>query len=465
MERRDFLQWLGLGSALAIVPPQFLPGQKQSRPPNIVFILADDLGWPGVGYNGNPFYETPNIDRLAIEGMKFTNAYAAGPVCSPTRASIMTGKYPARLHITDFIAGGDFPHAKYKQPDWQKFLPLEETTIAEALKPAGYVTALFGKWHLSVQYDQPESLPYNPDKQGFDQILITNKPNQKTNPEPDAHNVDRITERAVQFLQENMDRPFFLFVAHNTVHDPVMEKAARIQKYKAKSGSDLPQNNPILGAMMETLDNSVGRLMKKLDALNLTDHTIVVFYSDNGGLEKTAKQTPLRSGKANLYEGGIREPLVVRWPGVVEPGSICSEPVTSPDFFPTFLEIAGIRSTVKNLDGMSLMPLLAGSGSVNREALYWHYPHYHSAGIGPCGAVRKGNWKLIEWYDLTSSGSGKQYELFDLGKDLGEQENLTEKNPRKTAEMVRLLSRWRERVGAQMLELNPNYNPENPRGK
>jgi len=468
VNRRQFLKSVGFGAAALALPgcsagsSRFTKAGKNTKPkPNFLFILADDLGWSQLGCYGSGFYETPNIDRLASEGMKFTDAYAACPVCSPTRASIMTGKYPARLHLTDFIAGGNFPHEKYKQPEWQKYLPLEEITIAEVLKTAGYATASFGKWHLSIAKKPPESLPYNPDKQGFDEYIVTYKPSSRHDPETDAHNVEIITEKSLEFLQKNKDRPFFLYVTHNTIHGPILGKKKLVEKYRNKPGADLPQNNPVIGAMIEELDNSVGKLLKRLDELKIADNTIVVFFGDNGGLERSAKQTPLRSGKANLYEGGIREPLIVRWPGVVQPGSICSEPVISVDFFPTFLRTLGLESMVKEpVDGTSLLPLLRQSGALNRQAIYWHYPHYHSSSIGPCGAVRKGDYKLLEWFDETICGPGNKFELYNLKQDIGEQNSLAKKMPEKTSELRELLTNWRNKVNAQMLTPNPNYNPQ-----
>jgi len=468
MNRREFIKSACLsatrlawpGSAFANKDSTLRVPARRGPKPNFLFILADDLGWAQVGCYGSDFYKTPNIDRLASEGMKFTDAYAACPVCSPTRASIMTGKYPARLHLTDFIPGGAFPYEKLKQPDWQKYLPLEELTIAEVLKVAGYSTASFGKWHLSTAKKPPESEPYDPDKQGFDQTLITEKPSPNQDPEKDAHNVELLTQKSLEFLERNKDDEFFLYVAHNTIHDPIMGKKKLVEKYKAKPSSDLPQNNPILGAMIEELDDSVGRLLRKLDELKIADKTVVIFFSDNGGLEKDAKQTPLRSGKANLYEGGIRVPLIIRWPGVTRPDSICSEPVISVDFFPTILEIIGLENKArKPIDGVSIVPLLTQSRSLNRKAIYWHYPHYHSANIGPCGAVRAGAYKLIEWFDESICGLGNRFELYNLKEDIGEQNNLAKKMPEKTEELIKMLQDWRNQVSAQMLMPNPDYNP------
>jgi uncharacterized sulfatase len=441
MNRRQFIKST-VFSAAALTLPGCSTGSSGftkagNQKPNFLFILADDYGWSQLGCYGSQYYETPFIDGLASEGMKFTDAYAACPVCSPTRASIMTGKYPARLHLTDFIAGGRFPYDKYKQPDWQKFLPLEEITFAEVLKTAGYKTASFGKWHLSIDKKPPKSLPYNPDKQGFDEYFVTYKPSSKDDPESDAHNVE------------------------NTIHSPILAKKKLLDKYKNKPGTNLPQNNPIVAAMIEDLDNSVGSLLAKLDELDIADKTIVVFFGDNGGLEKSAKQTPLRSGKANLYEGGIREPLIVRWPGVVQQGSTCSEPVTSVDFSPTFLDILDLKNKAPNsIDGLSLLPLLLQTGTLNREAIYWHYPHYHSSSIGPGGAVRMGDYKLLEWFDETIPGPANRFELYNLKHDISEQNNLSKKMPRKTEQLKKLLASWRKKVGAQNMTPNPNYDPQ-----
>jgi len=464
MNRREFIKYAAFtawwSARQRLLPLSAAPSEKKSRP-NFIFILADDFGWAQLGCYESSYYQTPNIDRLAREGMRFTDAYAAGPVCSPTRASIMTGKYPARLHLTDFIAGSSFQYEQLQQPNWQKHLPLEEVTMAEVLNSAGYVTASFGKWHLSIAKKPPQSAPYDPDKQGFDEVIITEKPAPNQNPEKDAHNVDLITEKSLAFLDKQKDKQFFLYVAHNVIHDPLMGKKALIEKYRSKPGSGLPENNPVLAAMIEELDNSVGKILNRLDELKLAEKTMVIFFSDNGGLEKSAKQTPLRSGKANLYEGGIRVPLIVRWPGVVKGDSTCDEPVISVDFFPTILDILGLKNTTGNqLDGVSILPLLRQAGGLNRQAIYWHYPHYHSSSTGPCGAVRSGDYKLIEWFDKTICGAGREFELYDLRQDIGEQKNLAKELPQKVDELSEVLADWRRRVGAQMMTPNPGYDPQ-----
>jgi len=472
MNRREFLQTVGSAAAAFTLhgcssqPPLRNTKGRDSLPhrPNVLFILADDLGWSQIGCYGTDYYETPHLDRLAAHGMKFTDAYAACPVCSPTRASIMTGKYPARLHLTDYIAGGNFPHEKYLIPPWQKFLPLEEITLAELFQSVGYATASYGKWHLSIAKKPLKSLPYNPDKQGFEDHIVTYKPSSKQNPETDTHNVELITQKSLAFLEKNQDKPFFLYVTHNLIHNPLKGKKKRVAKFQNKPNSDRPENNPILGAMIEELDTSVGRLLGKLEELELVENTIVIFFSDNGGLEKDARQTPLRSGKANLYEGGIRVPFIVRWPGVVLPGSICREPVISVDFFATFQEI--IRPKIRprgRIDGESLVGVWTQRGSPNREALYFHYPHYHSSSLGPCSAVRAGDYKLIEWLDERIRGEENPLELYNLKEDLGETNNLCGKLPQKANELQGRLEAWRQDVGAQMLTRNPNFNPEKSR--
>ena len=469
MNRRMFVKSAAFGAAAALLPgfrdmvtarePSGAGGSKKR--PNVVFVLADDLGWSQLGCYGTSFYETPHIDRLASEGMRFTDAYAACPVCSPTRASIMTGKYPARLHLTDFIAGGKFPYERLQQPDWQKFLPLEEFTLGELFRRRGYRTASFGKWHLSIAKQPPESLPYNPDKQGFHEALVTYKPSSKADPETDAHNVEAITERALNFLERSKNRPFFLYVTHNSIHAPLKGKSHLVAKYKAKAEADRPENDPTIGAMMEELDASVGRVLRKLEELKLADDTIVVFFSDNGGLERDARQTPLRSGKANLYEGGIRVPFIIRWPGVVKPGTTCSEPVISTDFFPTFREVLDEQDVPGGpIDGVSLLPLLTQRASLTRPAIYWHYPHYHGSSIGPCGAVRAGDYKLIEWYDESIHGPANSLELYNLKDDLGERNSLAGKLPAKAEQMRRMFELWRYDVGAQEMPPNPNFDPK-----
>jgi len=430
---------------------------REPEVPNIVFILADDLGYAQLGCYGSEYYHTPHLDQLAGEGMKFTNAYAACAVCSPTRASIMTGKYPARLHLTDFIAGNKRNDYPLLQPDWQKYLPLEEKTIAEYLKELGYKTALFGKWHLSPEKTGQGSLPFNPDKQGFDECFVTYKPSSGLarswqRAELDAHNVDTITALSLDFIDRNSSEPFFLMMSHNTIHDPLKERAGTIEKYENLPGTGQAENHPVIAAMIERLDKSCGAIFEKIRAAGLEENTLLIFFSDNGGKHSYATQTPLRAGKGWLYEGGIREPLIVKWRNVVEAGSTSDALVSSIDFLPTFIELAGAQNLPDGLDGQSLLPLLRNPDSEIHESLFWHYPHYHGgSGMVPAGAIRKGNWKLIEWYEKSLlDGRGSPYELYNLENDLGERMDLSDSLSSISQKLAKELQQWREDVDAQM---------------
>ncbi len=435
-----------------------------ARPLNFVFILADDLGWTDLGCYGSTYYQTPNIDRLASQGMRFTDAYAACPVCSPTRASILTGKYPARLNLTDFIPGRpQWPTAKLLSAPFRHELPLEEVTIAELLKPSGYRSASIGKWHLG-------NAPFTPENQGFDlNIAGTYRgapvsyfgpfdlPGLKDSL-PGEYLTDRLTDEAIRFIEANRANPFFLYLPHFTVHIPLQAKADAEAKFRALTHPEKPQHNPTYAAMVEALDQSAGRVMRTLEDLKLADNTVVFFNSDNGGLlyesasrDNVTSNRPLRAGKGHLYEGGIREPLIIRWPHVVKPGSVCGTPVMSIDYFPTIREMAGL-SRASKLDGRSLMPLLKGGDSLDREALFWHYPHYSNQGGPPSGAVRAGSYKLIEFYE------DGRLELYKLSDDPGERRNLAAAEPKKTAELHTMLKDWRASTGAVMPSPNPNYD-------
>jgi arylsulfatase A-like enzyme len=450
---------------LALGGSQLLLRSAAGAKLNVVFILIDDMGWRDLGCYGSTFYETPNIDRLAAQGMRFTNAYAACPVCSPTRASIMTGKYPARLHLTDWIPGRkQWPTARVLTPQFNQQLPLEEITIAEALKPEGYATASIGKWHLGDK-------GFLPQDQGFDVNVAGSKagstssyfaPYPLDNIEGPAgeYLTDRLTDEAIKFVTHNKERPFFLYLPHYAVHLPLQAKQKLIEKYQAKTPKD-GQKDPVYAAMIDSLDQGVGRLMKSLDDLNLTGKTVVFFMSDNGGVifegrrqEPVTSNAPLRAGKGHLYEGGIREPMFVRWPGVVKPGSQCDTPVSSIDFFPTIVEMAGIRKVpAHDVDGVSFTSLLKGAGALKRDAIYWHYPHYSNQGGVPGGAVRQGDYKLIEFY-----GDSK-VELYNLRNDIGEQHDLSRSEPQKAARLRQMLHDWRKSVDAVMPTPNPNYDP------
>ena len=470
MNRRDFLKGMGIGTASVVVAgcgdlPAAFGTDSSRKKPNIVFILADDLGWHQLGCYGSTFYETPNLDSFARQGMRFTDAYAAAPVCSPTRASIMTGKYPARLYLTDFIKRGSPKDKKLLTPEWTPYLPLEEVTIAEALKSAGYVSGHFGKWHLNKDKNYKLGRPMDPGSQGFDDVLTTHKPRKgpKSPYENDAHHVRHITEHATAFIKANKDKPFFCYVTHNSIHRPDVEREELIARYRKKPGADNDQqyghNNPVQAAMLETLDKSIGTILRELDELKLSDDTLVIFFSDNGHLgPKDSK--PLRGSKADLYEGGIRVPMIVRWPGVVKPGTTCDVPVISIDFFPTLLQAVDLKVTEPEVDGVSIMPLLKQTRKPKRDAIYFHYPHYHGQSIAPSGVVRRGKYKLVEWFEKSVDGidTPGAVELYDLEKDLNEQNNLAEKMPKKARKLHAKLRSWRKSVGAQEMAKNPNYD-------
>jgi arylsulfatase A len=455
-----------LGILAAVLLPAQTDTARADHPPklNFVFILIDDMGWKDLGCYGSTFYETPNIDRLAGQGMRFTDAYAACPVCSPTRASILTGTYPARLHLTDYLTGrSDRPSQKLLRPKVRQYLSLEETTIAKELKERGYVSASIGKWHLGGE-------AYSPVKHGFDINVggtITGSPPgghfrfrtpTLTARDDQEYLTDRLTEEAEKFMEQNKDRPFFVYLSHYAVHIPLEAKKDLLAKYQAKAKPSDGQTNALYAAMVESVDDSVGRIMKKLDQLGIADRTVVFFTSDNGGLSveegpntPATSNAPLRAGKGFLYEGGIREPLIVKWPGVTRPGSVCRIPVCSIDIFPTMLQMAGDAADLRSTDGVSLVPLLKQAGEWKRNALYWHYPHYSNQGGRPSGAIREGHFKLIEFFE-----DGKR-ELYNLREDIGEKRDLAAAMPEKATALHAMLKAWRQSASAQMPTPNPEY--------
>ena len=451
------VMWIFIVLGLIIIGCQ--SGEK-THDWNIVFILADDLGWNQVGYHGNNFYETPHIDKLAADGMQFSNAYASDPVCSPTRAGIMTGKHPARWHLTDYIPGSPYPYARLTTPQQIAGLPLEAVTIAEKVKEKGYVTGHFGKWHLSKDKNYEPGRPQDPGSQGFDDIFTSVKPKPDADPDGDAHHTIEITENALRFITENKDNPFFCYIPFHTVHRPLMENAELIAKYENKEGSEKAVNNPIMGAMIERMDTGIGQIIAKIDELGLTEKTVIIFYSDNGGLEQLQDQAPLRGGKAMILEGGIRVPMAIKWPGVVKPGSKSESLVTSEDYFPTFMEILGIEYAKNEIDGRSLIPILKQTGDLNRTTLYWHYPHYHHQGYQPGGAIREGDYKLIEWFEPSIMGTEGQINLYNLKEDIGETKDLSKDMPELANRLRQKLHDWRQTTGVQEMKVNPDYLPE-----
>lgn len=454
----------------------------QSEKPNVVFILADDLGWADLPVYGNKFNEAPNLDKLAAEGIRFTSAYAAAPVCSPTRASILSGQYPARVGIIDWIPGHWRPYEKVIVPkNRTQYLPSEILTIGEAMKSAGYATGYFGKWHLG------EGPKHHPLKQGFDEANVgQGYYNTKFHPprEQSSEKIisERLTEFSIDFIERNKNKPFFLFLAHWDVHCLLDADQGLINKYLSKHKAEGYPSNAIYAAMIEHIDNSTGRIMQKLKSLGLDEKTIVIFYSDNGGCITENKypgiedelmpmivpskrdiykdsplsyvvtsNTPLRSQKGSVYEGGIREPLIVRWPGKVRAGTVSGTPVTSVDFFPTLVELAGGKLPAKQiLDGKSMVPEWMGRDAPEERAIFWHYPVYHHD--VPAGAIRKGRWKLIENME---SGT---LSLYNLDIDISETTDLSKLYPEKTTELKNLLHNWQKEVKAEFPKPNPKFD-------
>ena len=421
------------------------PVVAQNAKPNIVVILADDLGVNDLSCYGRGDQATPNIDRLAGQGVRFTNAYGAQSVCSPSRAAILTGKHPARLHLTTFLPGRpDGRGQKLLQPMIEGQLPLEEITVAELLRGAGYVTGSVGKWHLG-------GVGYGPKEQGFDEVFAGSAVTVPSGTEGSKGEME-LASRAEKFLEENKDRPFFLYLAENSPHVPFGATGGEVAKHAGAF-------NPVYAAVIGRLDEAIGRVLSKLEALGIAEKTIVILASDNGGLSvmegagtPATHNTPYRAGKGFLYEGGLRVPLVVRWPGKITPG-VQVAPVVLTDLMPTILEWAGVDAgkVVGPLDGVSLMKLFLGVPVAGRP-LFWHFPHYSNQGGRPGGAVREGDWKLIENYEDES------VELYDLGKDPGETMNLAETEKARAEGLKKKLWEWKKRVGAQECVVNPGYD-------
>ncbi len=464
------------------------------RSPNIIFMLMDDLGWRDLGCYGSTFYETPHLDRLAAAGLRFTDAYAACPVCSPTRASLLTGKYPAAVGITDWIDSGGrlHPlHGKLVDVPYLKQLPLSETTLASALRDGGYQTWHVGKWHLGGAGFHPEDHGFEVNVAGcymgapnhgyFSPYQIPTLPDG-----PDGEYLtDRLTDEAINLIRARDERPFFLNFCHYAVHNPLMAPAELVAKYEDKAralglgrqpaledGEYFPtehkrhlrvqrrlfQSHPTYAAMIESIDTNFGRLMETIDAEGQWDNTIVIFTSDNGGLATSegspTTNRPLAEGKGWMYEGGTREPLLITWPGVIAPGRVCETPVTSPDFYPTLLEAAGLPlRPAQHVDGVSFLPSLHGETPPDRGPIFWHYPHYGNQGGTPGASVRLGDDKLIEFFE------DGRLELYNLRDDIGETHNLADEQPERVRELHAHLTAWRERIEAQIPQPNPKYVP------
>ncbi len=454
---------------------QDLSAARPPQRPNIVFFLADDLGYMDIGANNpNTFHETPNIDRLARKGMRFTQGYAACPVCSPTRASIMTGKYPVRTGVTDYI-GGKRPGKLLPAPN-ADHLPLEEVTIAERLRDAGYATFFAGKWHLGGGEFSPNAQGFGPGltsgegAKGGIQFWYPKSDLPLPDPKDDPKTTDRIANEAVRFIETHKDQPFFAYLPFQAVHTPIQARRDLVEKYERKKASAPPdawgkererqvrlvQNHATYAAMLEQMDTAIGRVLAALDRTGLAGRTIVIFTSDNGGLSTSeghpTSNLPLRAGKGWPYEGGIREPWIICAPGVTKAGSVCDTPVVSTDFYPTLLALAGLPLLpVQHRDGVSLLPLLKSKKLRRSAPLFWHYPHYGNQGGAPCGAIRDGDWKLIEWFE---DGS---LELFNLRDDLSEKQNLAAERPDIVKKLHAKLIAWRKSVNAVMPTPNPDF--------
>lgn len=452
----------------------FFSAIAKNKQPNVVFFLVDDLGWKDVSCFGSDFYRTPNVDKLAAKGVMFTNGYAACTVCSPSRASIMSGKYPAKINCTDWIEGWKYPFAKLSVPDWTMYMDTSEYTMAEAFKDAGYITGHFGKWHLG------EDSIYWPENNGFEINMGGWKfgaPYKNTNlgyngyfppfgnprlkdKKGDEYLTERLADEAVSFIDKNKGKPFFLNFWFYNVHGPHQAKQDKIDKYKVLVDSTKLQQNPVYAAMVEHMDDAIGKVMDKLEELELIENTIVVFSSDNGGLSRDNKITnnaPLKYGKGHMYEGGVRVPNIVVIPNMKKAGTIDETPIISMDFYPTLAELADINipeKIIKQQDGKSLVNLLTGEGEWHRDAIYWHYPHYHVEGATPYSAVRKGDWKLIRFFEDDS------YELYNLKNDISETNDLKNEYPETVAELKQMLFVWYKKVNAQMPTKNTKYDPK-----
>ena len=459
-----------------------------SSAPNIIFILIDDLGWRDLGCYGSTFYETPNLDRLAQRGMLFTDAYASCPVCSPTRASVQTGRYPARVGVTNYIPGQ--ARGALIEPDYIKAMPLEEHTIAQALGDAGYQTWHVGKWHLGDEEQYwPENRGYDVNVAGCGWGAPRNgyfspwdNPRMEDGPEGE-YLPDRLTDEAISLIETGDDRPFFLNMCYYSVHTPIQPKTEHGQRFTEKAaslkldqidpfvvGDQFPcehrrpqrvtrrqlQSDPGYAAMVWSMDENIGRLLQAVEDAGQADNTAIFFTSDNGGLSTSEGAPtcnfPLHEGKGWMYEGGTREPLLVSWPGVTEPGSLCSTPVTTPDFYPTMLQMAGADLIPEqHVDGVSLAPLLEGGDTLDRDAIYWHYPHYGNQGGTPGSSVRAGDWKLIEFFE------DGRLELYNLREDLSETVDLAHERPDLVQDLHEMLVSWRAEIGGNLPRPNPEW--------
>jgi arylsulfatase A-like enzyme len=453
--------------------------QAETLPPNIVFILADDLGWADLGCYGADLHETPRLDALAREGVRFTQAYTPSPVCTPTRASMMTGKHPARLRMTTWYEASANPPQDRAliPPVTEGNLPLSEITLAEVLREKGYATAHVGKWHLGDAKHYPENQGFDwniggtywgapptffyPYRGLFGSIREPRYVPRLEGGQPGEYLTDRLTTEALGFIEKTKEaKPFFLYMAYHSVHTPIEAKPEQVEHFEAKLSSDLRHRNPVYAAMAASLDENVGRILDSLTEWGLRDNTLVVFASDNGGyidpyrdMPMVTSNYPLRSGKGSLYEGGVRVPTLVRWPGVTPSGATCSEPIVTMDFYPTLLAAAGARIPPDTpVDGRDLRDLLRDPQGVRMERDFpFHYPHYYST-TGPVSSLRSGDWKLLHYLE-----DGKR-ELFNLREDPSEEHDVSQSEPAKASELFAKLESWRKDLDVQMPVRNPNHS-------
>jgi arylsulfatase A-like enzyme len=462
MNRRTFLKKIGLTAVSTTTLFESAScasnsgGRPAKNPPNIVFIFIDDLGYKDLGCYGSRYYETPHLDKLAGQGMRFTSAYSNAPNCAPTRACLISGQYTPR-HGVYTVGSPERGKARLR-----KLIPIKNNTnldskvitIPQALKAAGYRTACIGKWHLG------DKAPYRPEDRGFDVVF---RRSHRGHFMPDGQYLtDRLTDEAVKFIEQNRNKPFLLYLSHHTVHTPIQAKKELIEKYrKKKPGKE--HNNPTYAAMIESMDQSVGAVCAKLDELKLGDNTVVFFFSDNGGYANATSMAPLRGSKGMLYEGGIRVPMIDRWPGRIKADTSCDIPVIGIDFYPTFLEMAGApKPSGHLLDGVSLVSLLTQRQALKRKAIFWHFPAYLEPyntkqqpwRMTPASAVRSGDWKLIEFFE------DGRVELYNLKDDISETNDLAKTKPEKAKELHRMPIQWRKSVDAPVpTEKNPKYDP------
>ena len=457
--------------------------KKEKQKQNVIFILVDDLGWTDLGYSGSDFYETPNIDALSKESIQFTNAYASSPVCSPTRAAIMTGKHPNRVNITDWIPGLDLKDQKLLGPEDLNELPLEENTLAESFKNNGYSTFFAGKWHLGDE-------GFFPENQGFDINIGGHhkgqppggyyspykNPKLKDGPEGE-YLTDRLTTESIKFIDSIKQNPFFLFLSFYTVHTPIEANKKHLKKFEDKlkviddaevqykdeglGVTTLKQRNPDYASMLYALDENIGRLVKKLKDEGIFENTTIIFTSDNGGLSTVLKSynskgptalLPLRAGKGWLYEGGIRIPLLIKPAHYSGKVKIVHEPVVSHDLYPTLHKMTEMKLLDNEIDGVDISSLLTGIGSIDRKEIFWHYPHYHGSGWVPGAAIRQGDWKLLEFYETN------KVELYNLSENISETNDLSIKYPEKVISLQNRLHELQKSTKANTTSVNPFYN-------